>query len=319
MKIIPLFVMVILISGFTPSINLALANPGSGTLFVTSPHTQELYEIDPTDGSIIVVGTTQDLVPVDIGLPSLAVHPITGIMYAGGGGPNSASDNNNKPNLYIVDKTSGYLTLQGPTGEGNLVGLDFSLDGTLFAAVNPPGGAGGGEGATHLGTVNTATGDTTIIGPFGVDRLNTIAFDLRGILFGVKYQDENGDGSLFQINTSTGEATFLTVIGDGSDSFGASQFACDGTYFLGEGDADDKFGTVNLSSGAFNQISEATTPSQETLGGLAYDSGCPIGGNLLPIDTTALLLAGFQTNAIWMLPIVLSAAGIGAFVLRKKK
>ncbi len=44
-----------------------------------------------------------------------------------------------------------------------------------------------------------------------------------------------------------------------------------------------------------------------------------IGGELLPIDKTALLLAGFQTNAIWMLPIVMSAVGIGAFVLTKKK
>ena len=51
---------------------------------------------------------------------------------------------------------------------------------------------------------------------------------------------------------------------------------------------------------------------------------CPIGGNggiggkLLPIDTTDLLLAGVQTNLAWIVPVVLSAVGIGIFVIRRK-
>ena len=45
-----------------------------------------------------------------------------------------------------------------------------------------------------------------------------------------------------------------------------------------------------------------------------------VGGELLPIDSTALLLAGLQTSAIWMLPILAGAAGAGiaAFKLRRK-
>ena len=42
-----------------------------------------------------------------------------------------------------------------------------------------------------------------------------------------------------------------------------------------------------------------------------------IGGELLPLDTTALLLAGMQTNLAWIIP-VLSAAGIGVFIIRRK-
>ncbi len=42
-----------------------------------------------------------------------------------------------------------------------------------------------------------------------------------------------------------------------------------------------------------------------------------IGGELLPIDTTALLLAGTQTFS-WMIPVVLSVLGIGLFVVSRK-
>ena len=50
--------------------------------------------------------------------------------------------------------------------------------------------------------------------------------------------------------------------------------------------------------------------------------GCEIvvGGELLPIDSTALMLAGLQSSAIWMLPVLAGAAGLGfaAFKLRRK-
>jgi len=45
-----------------------------------------------------------------------------------------------------------------------------------------------------------------------------------------------------------------------------------------------------------------------------------VGGEFLPIDSTALLLAGLQSSAIWMLPVLAGAAGAGfaAFKLRRK-
>ena len=42
-----------------------------------------------------------------------------------------------------------------------------------------------------------------------------------------------------------------------------------------------------------------------------------VGGELLPIDTTALLLAGTQMNAAWMIPVIVSAIGIGIVLARK--
>jgi len=41
----------------------------------------------------------------------------------------------------------------------------------------------------------------------------------------------------------------------------------------------------------------------------------PVGGEFLPIDSTALVLAGLQTSAIWMLPVLAGVAGSAFGVL----
>jgi len=43
-----------------------------------------------------------------------------------------------------------------------------------------------------------------------------------------------------------------------------------------------------------------------------------VGGELLTIDSTSLLVAGVQTNAAWLIPVVLSVLGIGLFVVSRK-
>ncbi len=43
-----------------------------------------------------------------------------------------------------------------------------------------------------------------------------------------------------------------------------------------------------------------------------------VGGELLPIETTSLLLAGAQSFS-WMIPVVLSGIGIGLFIFRKSE
>jgi len=43
----------------------------------------------------------------------------------------------------------------------------------------------------------------------------------------------------------------------------------------------------------------------------------PVGGELIPLDTSALLLAGAQMNAAWLIPVIVAAAGIGIVLSRK--
>jgi len=45
----------------------------------------------------------------------------------------------------------------------------------------------------------------------------------------------------------------------------------------------------------------------------------PVGGKLLPLDQTALLLAGVQSVSMWMIPVVVAGIGIGVFVIKRKK
>jgi len=64
------------------------------------------------------------------------------------------------------------------------------------------------------------------------------------------------------------------------------------------------------------------TSSQETtLDGYGIDNVLvkfgAIGGDLLPIDNTALLLAGVQSSALWILPVVVAGVGVVAFKLRR--
>jgi len=43
----------------------------------------------------------------------------------------------------------------------------------------------------------------------------------------------------------------------------------------------------------------------------------PVGGELIPLDSTMILLAGSQTVAAWMIPVIVSVIGIGIVIARK--
>jgi len=43
-----------------------------------------------------------------------------------------------------------------------------------------------------------------------------------------------------------------------------------------------------------------------------------IGGTDIPINTSALLLAGVQSVSMWMIPVVIAGAGIGVFVIKRR-
>jgi len=45
----------------------------------------------------------------------------------------------------------------------------------------------------------------------------------------------------------------------------------------------------------------------------------PIGGTLVPIDTTALLLASVQSISMWMIPVVIAGIVIGVLVIKRRK
>ncbi|MGI0041899.1 MAG: hypothetical protein ACRD94_08045 [Nitrosopumilaceae archaeon] len=54
-----------------------------------------------------------------------------------------------------------------------------------------------------------------------------------------------------------------------------------------------------------------------TLGGGIPET--PVGGSIIPIDTTSLLIAGAFTNGIWIAPVLAGVVGTVTFYLKKRK
>ena len=47
------------------------------------------------------------------------------------------------------------------------------------------------------------------------------------------------------------------------------------------------------------------------------ESRTVVGGHMIPVDSTALMLAGTQNTAVWLIPVLVSAIGFGIVILRK--
>ncbi len=45
--------------------------------------------------------------------------------------------------------------------------------------------------------------------------------------------------------------------------------------------------------------------------------GMPVGGEMIPLDTTMVLVAGSQNTAAWMIPVIVSGIGIAIVIARK--
>ncbi len=58
-------------------------------------------------------------------------------------------------------------------------------------------------------------------------------------------------------------------------------------------------------------------PSDEVTASVK-DLAPKVGGLSMVIDSNALVLAGLQSTAMWMLPIVVGAAGIGAYFIKTR-
>ncbi len=69
---------------------------------------------------------------------------------------------------------------------------------------------------------------------------------------------------------------------------------------------------------------DCSIPPEQTIACVATDlsvtpGACSfaVGGELIPLDTTMILVAGTQYTAAWMIPVLVSAVGIGIVIARK--
>jgi len=127
---------------------------------------------------------------------------------------------------------------------------------------------------------------------------------IDGILLSVAFVDANTGFAVGSIVTQQlGEIGILLGTTDGGNTW-TPQSSGTNMVLLSVEFADAN--TVYI-SGAVGTILKASLPLQKI----------PVGGELLPIETTSLLLASAQSFS-WMIPVILSGIGIGLFVVSRK-
>ncbi len=167
----------------------------------------------------------------------------------------------------------------------------------------------GTGGLTNLGNIIMVGGEelnsATIVPSQGGAVLNecgaTITLEGSNGINSAKLVLDDGD-------SFTNLGTLNLNGGDGQNS---------GSFTISSGATGNNHGTINENpgSGSFSGIVRlvGTGVFNDNL-----PNNCPseiVGGELLPIDSTALMLAGLQTSAIWMLPVLAGVAGSAFGVL----
>ena len=136
--------------------------------------------------------------------------------------------------------------------------------------------------------------------------------------------DESGGNTI--LDAGVGNIIPTICIKSGETSFGllkhSGEINADGTY--GDGDVSN---TCYIVSGLGTQMVSVTFTDDDGCHDISHVDylteldGVPpgeiVGGKLLSIDTTTLLLAGAQTSASWLLPVLIAGAGIVVVLVRR--
>lgn len=197
-----------------------------------STGTSTLFRIDRFTGALAEVGPMGS--GIDLTSGGLAVHPLTGVMYATG------TNGFQSTGLFTVDKNSGAATLVGQAGGQcctapfgfNMNGLGFSSSGTLYA-----NGFSLSGGDSRLYTLDLASGAASDVGPHGVNvgrdlKYSGLAFQANGTLLSLGSYDA-ASGALYTVDAATGAATSLTP--PGPYGSGPVRFGVDGGLVFAPG------------------------------------------------------------------------------------
>lgn len=246
-----------------------------------------LYAAGPAAGGGANFGTidptdaTFTQISTTLECTDIAIDPIDGTLYC-----------QKQSNLYSVVKTTGVQTLLGSTGISETKGsaMDIASDGTMYY--------GNQVGLYSLNKVNGAavlvdtwTFPTEIVDPSNC-RPSAFDFDLSGTLW-ASLICGSGISFLVTINTVTAEMTFVENTVNPMDAIA----------FLPEQD-----GVV-------------CPPGTHGIPPNCIPDSTAVGGTMIPIDTTALLLAGAQINAVWIMSAlaVIGSVAFGALYITSKK
>jgi len=244
---------------------------------------------------------------------------------------------------------SSDLTVTGGTG------IEFNPDDgkiyVLLKTTDDPEVFGGGQ-ERMLATIDPQTGIATLVGDTDVSKIGSLTFN-PGTLFSI---DRLFNG-LSTVSTVDGSVVNLCELVD-EDGTGLARNSNDGLlYFVTDDEYQriddfsvDPCDVTDISVSGFidepsallfiptenhflivlekDELHSLTTTSGADLDsigdldhhsrGLALIGEIFVGGELLPIDSTALMLAGLQSSAIWMLPVLAGAVGASAYYIKTR-
>jgi len=272
--------------------------------FIGPDGLSQLYILDTTTGIATPVGT-------GIGFERCsAMDFLNGILYA----LCERDDGSDLSVLITINLTTGVGTEVGLTNAENVPGLDFfgaftgmsfrNSDGVLYAHA---------EEEDVMATININTGQATDLSAGNVGCAgNAVAFTLADILLLASCDelttiDQTTGGFVSEVTSPN----FVLVNGMDSDPATGILFGIENQGFGGS----DRF-LVTIDPTDFSFITSVST--EDGMDAIAFLSERVIGGELLPIDSTALLLAAAQSPVAWLSSLALVALGIGAYVFTRK-
>jgi type IX secretion system substrate protein len=174
-----------------------------GILYGVNNTNKTLVTIDTQTGAATIVGPLTNLIPDSV-VGGLSFDHTSGIMYALGDEPQPSND----VQLYIVNTTTGELTLVGEMG-GVIVPAWLVIDnfGNAWA---------GSLFNDRLWSIDLSTGMSTSIGSFGINinfAQDATIDPNTNILYMAAYISQAGVDGIYAVDTTTGLATLIGPTG----------------------------------------------------------------------------------------------------------
>jgi hypothetical protein len=141
----------------------------------------ELYTLDPATGATITdVGPLNDSAARNFGMTGLAFDPVSGVLY--GSSANANADTSTRGLLVTINPASGLVTPIGGFGlaaGGTITDLAFDPNTHVLYGLPSNGGA-------SLFTINTSTGQATLVGSSGFTATNGggVAVSASSVIYG---------------------------------------------------------------------------------------------------------------------------------------
>ena len=175
----------------------------------------------------------------------------------------------------------------------------------------------GGWTNAVAGTVDIHSGGQFLIRGLVNENFGTINQDgTNGVAGNAKFTNKNG--GIFTVTNMFGVGVALGNLDSEFLNEAGATYNSDGDLDIRTADATHTI--VFTNAGIFNEdcghnlVNDPITDAGGTINDICSTA---VGGALLPLDSTMVLVAGTQTTAAWMIPAIVSAIGIGIVIARK--